>query len=1276
MRNLVLVLLLVAVAGGGLYLLLGGSDEGGGGGGVVSEGGDDPDVRGGPGLEGTGAGLGQPIAAEGLATGRGAISGFVLRGGAPVQARVELRQVMPIGEEGMLGALTGGGTRIFDIMLGAGSDGRAAATSSTDGKVRFNFTELPAGIYQLRATDEDRRTATTSVALPADGARISQDVHLPEGDQALDGRITFADGKAFRGVGVLSPSGGRRMMSFFGPVVGTPIATDAEGNYSLRGLLPGQYTVTALVAGSLRVSSSPFAVPHEGIHELKIPAGTNKASGTVVDAETEEPIAGARVLAGGGEPGEGLFMISSTTADEKGQFEIAIPGGGEGGVLATHPGYGVGMHELRGGGEGLSIRLTRTGAIQGRVLGPDGEPVGAGVSVLSMGGGRGFMPSFGTALTNDKGEYLLDEVPAGPARISARGMGYVSSAGTSSQVTVNVVSGETSEHDIAVVHGGTIEGTVYAPDGKPIAGAVVGAQSERGDRNLMQAFMMMGAGLGVPVNSVVSGADGRYRLESVEAAIPLRLTAMAALQAQYSSDELQVEAEQTLAHDIHFAEARWLDLTVVGDGGAPVPGAMVMVASQGGTGRGWMPIVMQPFVTNAEGTVRVGPLPEGVVALQVKAAGHVDQGDWQEIEASGEGKGSFEHRLELVPGRLLAGTVRGPAGVDVTGTRVAARRESSGVGRWYHGDRRLGAAGTFRFDDLPEGRFRVSARLDYEGRRFKADREFEPDQENIELVLEEVVGGDGNLVIEIVDAAGEPIPSGRINVSIQSGNGSSSSGTGFSQGRFFFELGEREADSVTIQVSDMGPKYGAASVGPLPPPADGQIRIIVEDAVTISGTALGPDGAAVKGLELRAVLATEGGREHATTRTDKEGNFTFKGLGKNRYRIESEPRGALLAPDPAIEVVGGTQQVRFEMRQGVSARITVLGGDGKPLNGLYVNAEPVHPDKDVEWREKWQWQRKYQRSAQTDGKGLAVLEGIDPQFKFTLQIQANPSRGVRSKTIDPWEPGDTEVRLEASYTIKGRVELASPNAAYGGGTVFWRPAGQKDKGWTGTNVDAQRKFQIDGLPAGNIELHFRPEHSLGTFHQENDNEANLVVAKAGDVGVVVPARLGSTVLLEVPDGARLKEYTQIQIRYVSEGRSGTSSVHAQEGKPIVLSQLVESMEYTALAMGLPGGNYMTATFTHNSGTVRLNVRKGRVIAGAATFEGGESAGQVSIWMRREEGSVSQWVQSDAEGRFRFEGLPEGTWSLQASGRKGEQRFEGSVDVQAGDESISIVLKPR
>lgn len=1276
MRNLVLVLLLVGLAGGGLYLLLGGSNDEGGGGGIVSEEGGDPDVRGGPGLEGTGEGLGEPIAAEGLETGRGAISGFVLRGGAPVQARVELRQVLAIGEEGMLGTLTGGGTRFFDIMLGAGSGGRAAATSTTDGKVRFNFTQLPAGIYQLRATDEDRRTATTSVALPADGARISQDVNLPEGDQALEGRITYADGKPYQGTGVLSPSGGRRMMSFFGPVVGTPIATDAEGNYSLRGLLPGQYTVTALVAGSLRVSSAPFSVPHDGVHQLEIPAGTTKASGTVIDADTEEPIAGARVLAGGGEPGEGLFMISSTTADEKGMFEIAVPGGGNGGLLATHPGYGVAMQELRGGGEGLSIRLTRTGAIKGRVLGPDGEPVGAGVSVLSMGGGRGFMPSFGTALTNDKGEYLLEQVPVGPARVSARGMGYVSNAGSSSQITVNVVSAETSEHDIAVVHGGTIEGLVTGPDGKPISGAVVGAQSERGDRNLMQAFMMMGAGLGVPVNSVVSGADGSYRLESVEAGIPVRLTAMAALQAPYTSDELQVDGEQTLAHDIRFAEARWLDLTVIGGGGKAVAGAMVMAASKGGNDRGWMPIVMQPFVTDAEGTVRVGPLPEGPVALQVKAAGYVEQDGWQEVAASGDSKGSFEHRLELVAGRVLAGTVRGPAGVDPSGTRVSARRASPTAGRWYHGDRRIGAAGTFRFDDLPEGTFRVTARLDHDGRRFKADGEFEPDQENIELLLEEVVGGDGNLVIEIVNAAGDPIPSGRINVSIKTGSGSSSSGTGFSQGRHFFEIGEREADTVTIQVSDMGPKYGAASVGPMAPPADGKIRIVVEDAVTISGTAIGPDGAAVKGLELRAVLASEGGREHATARSDKEGNFTFKGLGNNRYRIESEPRGALLAPDPAIEVMGGTQNVRFAMREGVSARVTVLGGDGKPVSGLYVNAEPVHPDEDVEWREKWQWQRKYQRSAQTDGKGLAVLEGIDPQFKFKLAIQANPSRGVRSKTIDPWEPGDIEVRLEASYTLKGRVELGSPNARFGGGTVFWRPAGQKDKGWTGSNVEADRTFEITGLPAGNIELHFRPEHSLGSFHQQNDDEANLVVAKAGDAGVVVPARLGNTVVLEVPEGARLKDYTQIQIRYVAEGRGGTSSVHVQEGKPIVLSQLVAGTEYTAMAMGLPGGNYLTATFAHNSGTVRMNLRKGRTIAGTATFEGGEPTGQVSIWMRREEGSLSQWLQSDADGRFRFEGLPDGAWSLQASSRKGEQRFEGSVDVQAGDESISIVLKPR
>ena len=110
MRNLILVLVL-ALAAGGLYLLLGTDDAGNDGGdpSVVDDGGAGEE-RTGPGLRGTG--LGPAVVVEGLATGRGSISGFAKRGGMNVPARVEIRQMMTFGENGMFSVFEGGGREV------------------------------------------------------------------------------------------------------------------------------------------------------------------------------------------------------------------------------------------------------------------------------------------------------------------------------------------------------------------------------------------------------------------------------------------------------------------------------------------------------------------------------------------------------------------------------------------------------------------------------------------------------------------------------------------------------------------------------------------------------------------------------------------------------------------------------------------------------------------------------------------------------------------------------------------------------------------------------------------------------------------------------------------------------------------------------------------------------------------------------------------------------------------------------------------------------------
>ena len=171
--------------------------------------------------------------------------------------------------------------------------------------------------------------------------------------------------------------------------------------------------VAALLAGALTVSA--FQPPS--------PATMGTVGGRVIEAHSGDPAKPVRkaliILKQGQEPGTGAY------SDDKGNYRLQVEPGVYS-VTVERDGYVVAAQSVTKSitvqaGQAtadVNLELVRTGAISGRVVDPDGEPMPrASVQLRSLRKKRGG-PFYG-AVTDDRGAYRIFQIPPGKYHLSA-----------------------------------------------------------------------------------------------------------------------------------------------------------------------------------------------------------------------------------------------------------------------------------------------------------------------------------------------------------------------------------------------------------------------------------------------------------------------------------------------------------------------------------------------------------------------------------------------------------------------------------------------------------------------------------------------------------------------------------------------------------------------------------------------------------------------------------------------------------------------------------------
>jgi large repetitive protein len=256
-----------------------------------------------------------------------------------------------------------------------------------------------------------------------------------------------------------------------GPPGGHPLhaVTDASGYYILEAIPAGSYSLRVFAQGYTGFSEdldlSQSILDHTVLLQ---PIAFGALTGTVVDAQTLAPVAGAMVRLSGAPNGPGNGHPFMAMTDAQGYYHFDAVPQAHYGLQARKQGYAPFTAEVdvTGTPAVLDINLVPLayGAVEGIVtdaqtLEPlEGVQVVLGGGMPSRGHGGGGHGQHFAAITDAQGFYHIDQVPAGQYALRAGAEGYVLFT-----VDVTIAGNETLTQDVVLtaVELGTLTGVVF-----------------------------------------------------------------------------------------------------------------------------------------------------------------------------------------------------------------------------------------------------------------------------------------------------------------------------------------------------------------------------------------------------------------------------------------------------------------------------------------------------------------------------------------------------------------------------------------------------------------------------------------------------------------------------------------------------------------------------------------------------------------------------------------------------------------------------------------------
>lgn len=455
-----------------------------------------------------------------------------------------------------------------------------------------------------------------------------------------------------------------------------------------------------------------------------------------------------------------------------------------------------------------------------------------------------------------------------------------------------------------------------------------------------------------------------------------------------------------------------------------------------------------------------------------------------------------------------------------------------------------------------------------------------------------------------------------------------------------------------------------------------ELEVVLLRGATLRGTVRDEAGAAVAGA---AVIAAESaiwgfpGEELAETKSDANGAFALAHVAPGKCLLLAKKEGALESDHQKLELRDEEQRERLELVLGRGAIIsgTVRKPDGAPADGAAVQVS-FDPEALVGMGAF---------NAARGGSGKAKC-GADGRFEATglgkgpFVVSATFEREAAAGGKEKWmakaehvkpDTRDLELTLAAPSVVTGRVHdvAGAPvtkfhvRALMESGAFFM--SGE-------TRVqdceDPEGDFVLRDLESGKWKVEasadgFGPMVPVElALPRTDETPLELVLAPAASIAgrVLEPSGApasGAKVTLHVDNARRMQDMRgDVDSPETTSGEDGTFLLTNLGGgtTTIYAERAGFAASEPAPVETLPG---------QRAEGVVLTLRKGAMLTGEVFGADGKPAGGVRI-VAQESGNWNTNMKSaDGEGRFRFENLAPGSWTITALMEASDLDFEGS-----------------
>ncbi len=929
-----------------------------------------------------------------------------------------------------------------------------------------------------------------------------------------------------------------------------------------------------------------------------------------------------------------------------------------------------------------ATRPASAGEIRGRVL-VDGKPA-AGVTVSAL----PFEDGLAAARRDARREEPAPLAGAPTRADGAFSLVVTAARGTAVYLGFRGVPAASVRLDSLVEADGQDLGDVRLPRAAPLAGRAVD------DRGLpvVGARVTLWAGRGrgfvdlLPVaplpQAATTKADGSFRFEAAsEEGNQLRVEA-----AGFATVQRSGVRSGALTRPIRLALGQVVRGTVaLPDRRTPAKGALVHFEGRTST---------RPVEARADGAFVLDSVPREAGSLVAEAG---EQGRAVAPLAAGA---SEPVALVLAPATTLSGrVVEADSGRPLAGVRLLARGRQGGsfVAR-------SGADGRYAMRGLSPQRYTLTA----DDERFVSWSHpltlvaGQPESQDVALVRGAALSG------RVVDEQGAPIEGARLRLtrsgenvfqafvrSLQ-GEGAARSGR---DGTFrATRLAPGERQRLDVQHDDFEERT-IAGVSLAPGGVRSGLTIVMRRGLSIRGTVKDENGRPLAGAEVtlsraRTLRAGRGGAQlslvgpgsEVRRESGPDGSFAFRGLSAGNYSIAARRSGfARASVDPVgVSETRPAEPLELVLRPGASITGYVRDRSGNGSPGWSLAARPAGGGGGPAFGPG-----SIRTEEPTGADGLFVLEGLTSGEAYDLQVMGAAGLGPRRAGVAAPADG-VELTVAGTGQLRGRVleaesgrpvpdfELRYEPDQQGGVRVFFSsgPGGGRGPYQRQSFHAEDGSFELDEVPVGKWTL------QASARGYQPGSASGLTVA-AGDVteGVEVRLSRGAVLVgrvLEARSGRPIVDASVKADPSGGERRMPTVVMADEKGPNEATTDADGRYEIAGLA---PGAWRVTASHPEWSeasasvevkdapATLDLRLGKGGAVAGTVLAGGRPVAGaQVALSAAGDSGfrpsagfvgGGEQAALSDDGGRFRFERLAPGRYTLTASLRE-----QASAPVEA------------